>query len=349
MLTNPLVSIVMPSLNQAEFIPQAVASVLEQSWRNLELIVADGGSTDGSLQWLRERQASDGRLRVYSGPDTGPAQALNQALQRARGTVIGWLNSDDVYLPGAVDRAVQAFRQHPEWLMVYGHGQHIDAGGKVIELYPSKPADTPAAEFEFGCFICQPSVFFQRSLYVLLGRLDECLKTAFDFDYWLRAFTRVPERIGFIDALQARSRLHAECITLRLRSRATAEGMLCIKRHLGVVAPHWAAAYLNGLADQGLEREALVQQHAQLLQELDTIVTADELTVLQQAIGHVAADLIPHQPDQTPEPRRFDEAGYLQANPDVAFAVRNGHFSSGQAHFEQHGRQEGREARWLNA
>jgi glycosyltransferase involved in cell wall biosynthesis len=105
---QPLVSVVMPSLNQAEFIVSAVQSVLSQSYGHLELIVADGGSTDGTLALLQQQQGLDSRLRWMSEPDTGPADALNKALRRARGTIVGWLNSDDLYAEGAIDRAVQA-------------------------------------------------------------------------------------------------------------------------------------------------------------------------------------------------------------------------------------------------
>ncbi len=92
----PLVSIVMPSFNQAAFIPAAVESVLSQSYPELELIIADGGSTDGTIEWLKQKCLSDTRLRFFSETDSGPADALNKALKKTRGTIIGWLNSDDL-------------------------------------------------------------------------------------------------------------------------------------------------------------------------------------------------------------------------------------------------------------
>lgn len=201
----------MPSFNQANFIAESVESVLSQSYRHLELIVvADGGSTDGTPDWLSQKSRQDPRLKWFSGPDTGPADALNKALKIVRGTLIGWLNSDDLYTPNAIQRAVDALITEPAWLMVYGHGEHIDEHGRFIEAYPTRLPSTPAEEFADRCFICQPTVFFKRSLTVLLGPLDETLKTAFDFDYWLRAFIQIPERIGFIDTAQAKSRLHAQ-------------------------------------------------------------------------------------------------------------------------------------------
>ncbi|MCX7144138.1 MAG: glycosyltransferase [Proteobacteria bacterium] len=130
-----LVSVVMPSLNQVKFIDTAIDSVLGQDYPNIELIVADGGSDDGTVELLKARQTGDGRLRWSSQPDSGPAAAVNGALAQVRGTVVGWLNSDDVYAPGAVRRAVDALEANPNWLMVYGHGQHVDGEGKALDDY----------------------------------------------------------------------------------------------------------------------------------------------------------------------------------------------------------------------
>jgi glycosyltransferase involved in cell wall biosynthesis len=249
-MNQPLVSVVMPSLNQAAFLPAAVASVLGQSYANVELIVADGGSTDGTLAILESLQQSDARLRWLSEPDRGPADALNKALRRVRGTVIGWLNSDDLYTPGAVQRAAQALHDEPEWLMVYGQGEHVDASGGFLGRYPSLPPATHITGFAQGCFICQPTVFFTRTLWLLLGPLDEGLKTAFDFDYWLRAFKQVPGRIGFLDILQARSRLHDDCITQRQRRTVTLEGMQLLARHLGYAPKEWLLTYVNEILSE---------------------------------------------------------------------------------------------------
>jgi hypothetical protein len=134
--------------------------------------------------------------------------------------------------------------EQPEWLMVYGHGEHIDASGSFLGRYPSLPPETHFARFAQGCFICQPTVFFKRTLWLLLGPLDEGLKTAFDFDYWLRAFKQLPGRIGFVDRVQAQSRLHDDCITQRQRRTVILEGMQLLAHHLGHAPKEWLLTYV---------------------------------------------------------------------------------------------------------
>ncbi|MDD2741859.1 MAG: glycosyltransferase family 2 protein [Rhodocyclaceae bacterium] len=243
----PLVSVVMPSFNQAEFIAAAVDSVLSQGYPSIELIVVDGGSTDGTQAILAERAAADGRLRWRSQADDGPADALNWGFSQVRGTVIGWLNSDDLYAPAAIERAVAELLRDEKLLMVYGHGEHVGADGQPIGRYPTLWPAGEIDRFNEGCFICQPTVFFKRSLRVLLGGLDLGLKAAFDFDYWLRAFTAFPERIGFVDAVQAYSRLHDGCITMRMRRVVAVEGVKVLARHLGHAPIHWLLTYRDEL------------------------------------------------------------------------------------------------------
>jgi glycosyltransferase involved in cell wall biosynthesis len=120
---TPVVSVVMPTLDQVDFLARAVDSVLTQDLIDVELIVADGGSTDGTqarLAALAERHP--GRLRWTSGPDSGPAAAVNAAVHLARAPLLGWLNSDDMLVDGALQRVVGHFEQHPGDAAVYGHG-----------------------------------------------------------------------------------------------------------------------------------------------------------------------------------------------------------------------------------
>ncbi|MEX0738997.1 MAG: glycosyltransferase family 2 protein [Pseudohongiella sp.] len=287
-MTSPLVSVVMPSFNQAEFLEASINSVLSQDYAHLELIVADGGSTDGSVTLLQRIAAKDKRLRWFSGPDKGPADAINQALAQVRGVVIGWLNSDDLYTPGAIQRAVLALQDQPELVMVYGHGRHVDGAGQMLADYPTRRPPQPVETFALSCFICQPTVFFRRSMYVLLGPLDETLKTSFDFDYWLRAFKVFNTRIGFVDALQAYSRLHDACITVQQRRTVALEGVQLLSQHLGKASGHW----LLGYRDELLSGKAVLpagfsveQELAAVLKEAESCFDQAERKQLAQQLG----------------------------------------------------------------
>jgi len=206
----------------------------------------DGGSTDGTQAILsRLAQEADGRLGWRSEADNGPAHAVNKAMVMARGDIIGWLNADDTYEPGAVGRAANAMAVHPEWLMAYGHGRHIDACDQVIGDYPTLRPDTPIQQFTDGCFICQPTVFFRKEALNQIGEMDESLKTAFDLEWWLRMFSQNHEAIGFIDARQANSRLHGTCITLNQREVVIHESMQVLAQYQGTCPLHWFKTYVN--------------------------------------------------------------------------------------------------------
>jgi hypothetical protein len=222
----------MPCFNPGPDLHEAVASVLAQP-ECLELVVADGGSNDGSIAWLQDLARHDLRLRLVSEPDNGPAEALQKAFKRARGTLIGWLNADDLYTPGALARAATSLEQHPHWLMVYGEGQEFNAVTGLCQRYPTLPPAVGLAGFRSHCYICQPTVVFRRSMVVLLGGFDRHWRTAFDFDLWLRAFAAFPERIGYIPHLQARTRLHEATITARQRQLVALEATKLLARHFG--------------------------------------------------------------------------------------------------------------------
>jgi hypothetical protein len=245
----PLVSVVMPSFNQAEFLEEAVESVFAQDVERLELVVMDGGSSDGSQRVLAKlASAHAGRLRWHSAPDAGPASAINRAVEAAHAPVIGWLNSDDLYAPGAVSRALARFAAAPETVMVYGEGEHVDVGGRFIERDPTLPPETPRAAWADGCPVCQPTVFFRRDAFLALGGLDTSLRASFDYEFWLRLMAAHPGRTGFVDAVQARTRMHAGTITSRFRERVALEGLQVVSRHLGMAPAHWMLTHFTELA-----------------------------------------------------------------------------------------------------
>ena len=286
------VAVVMPSLNQAQFLEAAVRSVLEQDYPHVELIVADGLSTDGSVEKLVQLQAEYGpRLRWISQQDGGAAEAINRAVQLVTGDVVGWLNSDDMYTQGAVAAAVAHLAKHPKQVMVYGQGQHIDAAGQWLDNYPTKPPSTPLAAFADGCFICQPTVFMRRDALAQVGPLDASIRTAFDFDLFVRFFQQYPSQIGMVRRVQAWSRLHGACMTQRLRRQVALDGMRVVAKALGTAPEHWFWTHVDELCASyplGAEQQPLVKQLEGLLTEARAFVQPD---VLAAMVARLQADL----------------------------------------------------------
>jgi hypothetical protein len=233
-----LVSIVTPSYNQGRYIGETVRSVLSQDYPRIEYIVVDGGSTDATAEILRQYQ---GRLAWISEKDRGQADAINKGFRRASGEILGWLNSDDAYLPGAVSKAVKYLRARPDVGLVYGEAHYIDAAGRILGRYPSEPLDLQRlAEV---CFICQPAVFFRAEVFRRVGPLDVRLQYCLDYDYWIRAARQFPmEHLG---EYLANSRLHAEAKTVSRRADVYAEILGTVKRHYGSVPATWISGYVD--------------------------------------------------------------------------------------------------------
>lgn len=183
------ITVVTPSLNQAAFVERTVRSVLEQEGDfELEYLVYDAGSTDGSLEILR-RYAD--RLRLVVEPDTGQANAINKGLRAATGDVVGWLNSDDFLYPGALARIAAEFRARPDVAWLHGGCEIVDEQDRPIRRWIT-------AYKEFRCrrysrralfienFLSQMTVYWRRSAMDRIGYLDESMRCGFDFEYWLR-------------------------------------------------------------------------------------------------------------------------------------------------------------------
>lgn len=209
----PLVTVVIDSLNQARYLEAALLSVLSQDYPNLELIVGDGGSIDETIAILQRVQSSNRRLRWFSEREKGLVWVLNKCARMARGTVIGWLSAGASYAPGAVRHAVQGFVDHQNWLMTYGNAQCLNEHGCTVQGFPSLPPSAPVAAFAPGLGICSSTVFIRQSTWLLVGDFDKNLTSNFDFDYWMRVFKEFPNRIGFIDEMQALVRLPAQRMT----------------------------------------------------------------------------------------------------------------------------------------
>jgi len=180
---SPCISVVMPSFDQVEFIEAAIRSVLLQGYPNLELIVIDGGSADGTLETIRKYKSC---LAYWvSEPDRGQSHAINKGITRCTGDIVFWLNSDDLALPGAFRTVVETFQAHPEARLVTGQALFID--GRSREIGKLRSRFSSWADFATKkCTIRQVSTFFERTLFDERGWLDESLEYCMDFDLLLR-------------------------------------------------------------------------------------------------------------------------------------------------------------------
>jgi glycosyltransferase involved in cell wall biosynthesis len=245
---TPLVSIITPSFQQAPFIERTLESVWRQNEGHLagrvEHIVMDGGSTDGTVEIL-ERWKD--RLTFSTGPDGGQSAAINAGMARARGEILAYLNSDDVYYDGALASALEAFESDPSADVVYGDADHIDSDGGVIGTYPTE--EWSIERLELTCFLCQPAVFFRRRVLERFGPFDSTLHYCMDYEYWLRLglggarFVRIP-------ATLAGSRLHHATKTAGSPVEVHTEINGMLRERLGTIPDNWFWNYAHAVLDK---------------------------------------------------------------------------------------------------
>jgi glycosyltransferase involved in cell wall biosynthesis len=240
--SEPLVSIVTPCLNAGRYLEATIQSVLAQDYGRIEYIVMDGGSSDESLEILKQY---DGRLTWVSQKDSGAADAVNKGFDRAYGEIFAYLNADDLLHPGAVSAAVSGLRTNPDAAAVYGEGEWIDEAGAIIAKYPVKDFNPKLLESE--CFICQPASFARREAFVNLGGLDPTLALTFDYEFWMR-LVRV-YKMARIRQTLASSRMHTANKSLGRKKEVFEETFRVMQRHYGYVPFSWVYSYLCFLAD----------------------------------------------------------------------------------------------------
>lgn len=231
------ISVVTPSYNQGRFIERTLQSVSTQTGVEVDHFVADGGSTDETVAIL---QRHTGTVRWVSESDRGQAHAVNKGISATDGEIIGWLNSDDVYYPGALASVREFFQRNPHVDVMYGQADHIDVDDRAFEPYPTEPWDLERLHDK--CFMCQPAVFVRRRALQAYGLLDESLQYCMDYELWLRlgaagaVFAHVPAKL-------AGSRLYPETKTLGSSVAVHREINRMLRRTIGAVPDNWLVSY----------------------------------------------------------------------------------------------------------
>jgi glycosyltransferase involved in cell wall biosynthesis len=207
---NPLISVVIPSLNQGAYIEQAIESVLSQAHQPFELIVVDGGSNDGTIAVLEKFGSRIAYWR--SAPDGGPAAALNDGFAHARGDIFGWLNADDFFLPGAFAKVARAFATSPADV-VSGHGFFTTSSGEFgAPVYSDRWS---RLRFAYGASVLvQPATFFRRTAFERAGGLPRSGRVCWDMELWAAMSAR-GARFDLLDEFLAAFRLHESSFTGR--------------------------------------------------------------------------------------------------------------------------------------
>lgn len=201
---TPLVSIVTPSFNKGPYIEETILSIRNQTYKNIEHIVIDGGSTDETLSILKKYSNN---LVWISEPDLGQSDAINKGWKLAKGDIIAYLNADDTYLPDAVGIAVNFFLKHPETGMIYGDGILSDEKGRFLMNFT-------AGEFNLKNLIfcqdniLQPAVFLRKTVFETIGDVDADLHLAMDLDYWIRTGLRY--KVNYIPQQLATAKIYQD-------------------------------------------------------------------------------------------------------------------------------------------
>ena len=234
----PLVSVITPSYNQARFLSETIQSILSQDYPNLEYIIVDGGSTDGSEEIIK--QYANQLAWWVSEPDQGQTAAINKGFAHASGEILAWLNSDDTYLPGAISQAVESLLEHPQAALVYGDANLIDDQGNIIGRFPSRQTDLRRL-LRGSVHIPQQTTFFWSSFWKQVGPLDPSFHFAMDYDLWVR-LAKLASLI-YTPHLWANFRLHGAGKTATMDDRCYPEMIRVYRREGGgrmsLLAARW--------------------------------------------------------------------------------------------------------------
>ena len=235
-----MISIIIPTSRYRSFIKEILAFLNEEASyldERIEVIIVKDG-IDNRLEW-ENLSFNNFTLHVFYQNHEGPAAARNLGIRKAKGDIIGWLNSDDIYYADALSTVLSFFEDNPHVNVVYGDADHIDEDDNFIESYYTE--DWDYERLKEICFLCQPAVFFRRRLIKSMGMLNVNLNYCMDYEYWLR----LGAKTGFVrlDKKLAGSRMYQDNKTLGNRVAVHREINDMLFKNSGKVPVRWASAF----------------------------------------------------------------------------------------------------------
>jgi glycosyltransferase involved in cell wall biosynthesis len=238
----PMISAVLPSYNQVKYVSLAINSILAQNYPNLEIIVVDGASADGTVEILKSYGS---KIRWVSEKDKNQSDALNKGFRMAKGEIIAWLNTDDLYEDGALKTIGRYFAEHPDCIWLYGRCINIDQNGDQIQKWVTDYKDFFCRRYSYTSlliqnFISQMAVFFRRSVLQEIGEIDVSLRNGMDYDFWLRLGRR--HKPAFIDQNLGKFRIHLDSKTIKESKNLFDNDYLCAKKY---AAGKWWIIFLH--------------------------------------------------------------------------------------------------------
>lgn len=224
----PRITVVTPSFNQAQYIEETIRSILLQDYPNLEYIVIDGGSSDNSVEIIKKYES---RLAYWvSEPDQGQAHAINKGFARATGSLLGWINSDDLLLPESLFKLAQAYKLHPKKILLGDLINHKEQLGTYELARQSDVTFESIVEpWRNQSHWQQPGTFFPSTVFQRVGPLDESLRYVFDWDWMLRALQST--EVHYLRQPVALFRFHAESKTVGEASNWSTEEQVILGRY----------------------------------------------------------------------------------------------------------------------
>jgi glycosyltransferase involved in cell wall biosynthesis len=238
---GPMVSIITPVLNGVKYLEPCIESVLNQSYPHIEHIFVDGGSIDGTVEVLSNYSVRYfGKVRYISEPDNGGSEAANKGIRMAKGEILGFLGSDDIYEPGAIEAVVDFFGVNPSAHLVYGDSNVIDEKGELIGRFRTKDFDLKKT-INGDVFPAGPSTFYSREVFEKIGLFDALVC---DLDFLIRAGKVFP--IYRIDNVLSSYRVHKGSLTTgswERRKKQFRDVRIISRRHGGSIFSMYSRIY----------------------------------------------------------------------------------------------------------